>query len=191
MYKILSLFSLLIIPLFLAAQPKGKIQNVLLIMSDDLKASALPAYGDKICQTPNLDRLAATSMVFDRAYCQGLACHPSRPSMMRSIYPGSQKKPVTLGEHSAEIRHAYLTGGENLSYGRAQFPPQWRQWTGCARVLDGVSQHQVSGNLHPWSLPANEPRDRHPKDGGKAGNRYQGKILGCGGSGCSGRIGPG
>jgi len=68
-------------------------------MSDDLKASALPAYGDKICKTPNLDRLAATSMVFDRAYCQGLACYPSRPSMMRSIYPGSKKKPLTLGEH--------------------------------------------------------------------------------------------
>ena len=99
MQKIPNLFFLLIIPLFLTAQPKGKIQNVLLIMSDDLKASALPAYGDKICKTPNLDRLAATSMVFDRAYCQGLACYPSRPSMMRSIYPGSKKKPLTLGEH--------------------------------------------------------------------------------------------
>ena len=49
MNKIPSLFFLLIIPWFLAAQPKGKIQNILLIMSDDLKASALPAYGDKIC----------------------------------------------------------------------------------------------------------------------------------------------
>ncbi|NDH00848.1 MAG: iduronate-2-sulfatase, partial [Opitutae bacterium] len=56
-----------------SAQPNGKIKNILLIMSDDLKASALPAYGDPICQTPNLDRLAAQSMVFERAYCQGLA----------------------------------------------------------------------------------------------------------------------
>jgi len=68
-------------------------------MSDDLKASALPAYGDPICQTPNLDRLAAQSMVFERAYCQGLLCYPSRPSMMRSTYPGSKIKPITLGEH--------------------------------------------------------------------------------------------
>ncbi|MDG1356012.1 MAG: sulfatase [Opitutales bacterium] len=81
------------------AQPKGQIQNILLIMSDDLRGSALPAYGDKICQTPNLDRLAAQSMVFDRAYCQGLLCYPSRPSMMRSTYPGSKIKPITLGEH--------------------------------------------------------------------------------------------
>ena len=82
-----------------SAQPNGKIQNILLIMSDDLKASALPAYGDPICQTPNLDRLAAQSMVFERAYCQGLLCYPSRPSMMRSTYPGSKIKPITLGEH--------------------------------------------------------------------------------------------
>jgi iduronate 2-sulfatase len=81
------------------AQAYEKIKNILLVMSDDLKASALPAYGDQICKTPNLDRLAAQSMVFDRAYCQGLLCYPSRPSMMRSTYPGSKNKPITLGEH--------------------------------------------------------------------------------------------
>ena len=91
MHKIPNLFFLILVPLFLSAQPEGKIQNVLLIMSDDLKASALSIYRDKICKTPNLDRLASTSMVFDRAYCQGLACYPSRPSMMRSIYPGSKR----------------------------------------------------------------------------------------------------
>lgn len=81
------------------AEASGKIRNILLIMSDDLKASALPAYGNAICKTPNLDRLAASGMVFERAYCQGLACAPSRPSMMRSIYPGSKAKAPTIGEH--------------------------------------------------------------------------------------------
>ena len=44
----------------------GKIRNVLLIMADDLKASALPAYGDVVCKTPNLDRLAASGVVASR-----------------------------------------------------------------------------------------------------------------------------
>ncbi len=70
-----------------AREPAGRIKNVLLVMSDDLKASVLPAYGDTVCRTPNVDRLAASGMVFERAYCQGLACAPSRPSMLRSIYP--------------------------------------------------------------------------------------------------------
>jgi len=81
------------------AEHSGEIRNILLIMSDDLKASALPAYGNTVCKTPNLDRLAATGMVFERAYCQGLACSPSRPSIMRSIYPRSKASVPTIGEH--------------------------------------------------------------------------------------------
>ncbi|MDP7050916.1 MAG: sulfatase [Verrucomicrobiota bacterium] len=75
------------------------VKNILLIMSDDLKASVLSVYGGSVCKTPNLDRLAASGLVFDRAYCQGLACAPSRPSMMRSIYPKSKATAPTIGEH--------------------------------------------------------------------------------------------
>ena len=79
--------------------PAGKIKNVLFLISDDLKASVLPAYGNEVCKTPNLDRLAKSGMVFERAYCQGLACAPSRPSFMRSIYPKSKATAPTIGEH--------------------------------------------------------------------------------------------
>lgn len=68
-------------------------------MSDDLKASALPVYGNNVCETPNIDRLGKESVVFERAYCQGLACAPSRPSIMRSIYPSSHVQAPTMGEH--------------------------------------------------------------------------------------------
>lgn len=77
----------------------GKIKNILFIMSDDLKASVLNAYGNEVCKTPNIDRLAANGMVFERAYCQGLTCSPSRTSIMRSLYPNSKKKAPTIGEH--------------------------------------------------------------------------------------------
>ena len=35
-----------------------KIENVVFIISDDLKASVLGSYGDEVCHTPNIDRLA-------------------------------------------------------------------------------------------------------------------------------------
>lgn len=73
------------------------IRNVLLLVSDDLKASVLGCYGDEICSTPHLDALAGQSMVFERAYCQGLSCHPSRQSFMHSRYAGDRGS--TLGEH--------------------------------------------------------------------------------------------
>ncbi len=79
-----------------AASPR-QIKNVLLIVSDDLKAGVLGCYGDQVCETPNLDRLAGRGMVFERTYCQGTVCGPSRTSFMRSRI--TDKANLTLGEH--------------------------------------------------------------------------------------------
>ena len=81
-----------------AAETGGPaIRNILFLVSDDLKASVLGCYGDTICQTPHIDRLAERGMVFERAYCQGTWCKPSRTSFMRSRY--RDKGNPTLGEH--------------------------------------------------------------------------------------------
>ncbi len=73
------------------------VKNVLFIVSDDLRASVLGCYGDGMCKTPNVDRLAARGMVFERAYSQGTVCGPSRASFMRGRYHGGSE--ITLGEH--------------------------------------------------------------------------------------------
>ena len=79
---------------------EGRIKNVLFIISDDLKASVLGCYGDPFCKTPNIDQLAKNGMVFERAYCQGTSCGPSRQSLMFSRYQG--KAEVNLGQHFRE-----------------------------------------------------------------------------------------
>lgn len=56
--------------------------NILMIMADQLAPQALPFYGNRVCKTPHLDRLAANSVVFDNAYCNYPVCVPSRASMM-------------------------------------------------------------------------------------------------------------
>lgn len=61
--------------------------NVLFIISDDLTATALSCYGNTICQTPNIDRLAASGTRFTRALCQGTYCGPSRASFLSGYYP--------------------------------------------------------------------------------------------------------
>lgn len=76
------------------------VENVLLIVSDDLRANTLGCYGDRFCQTPNIDALARRGMLFERAYCQGTSCAPSRQSFMFSRYQGSS--PVNLGQHFRE-----------------------------------------------------------------------------------------
>src|SRR5439155_9755656 len=69
-----------------AADP-AKRPNVLLIISDDLTATALSCYGNAICKTPNIDRLAAEGTRFTRCFCQGTYCGPSRASLLSGYYP--------------------------------------------------------------------------------------------------------
>ncbi len=84
----------------LAEQDLPGIKNVLFIVSDDLKASVLGCYGDKVCHTPNIDRLASEGVVFERTYCQGVVCGPSRTSFMHSRYKGGAD--INLGRHFRE-----------------------------------------------------------------------------------------
>lgn len=70
-----------------AAPNSPKAWNVLFIISDDLTHNALSCYGNTVCRTPNIDRLAATGTRFTAAYCQGTYCGPSRASFMSGYYP--------------------------------------------------------------------------------------------------------
>ncbi|MDG2123128.1 MAG: sulfatase [Verrucomicrobiales bacterium] len=55
--------------------------NVLLILVDDLKP-ALGCYGDPHAKTPHIDKLAASALRFDLAYCNQAVCAPSRFTLM-------------------------------------------------------------------------------------------------------------
>src|SRR5690606_36364454 len=60
--------------------------NVLFIAVDDLRPE-IGAYGNPIIKTPNIDRLAATSTLFQNHYVQVPTCGASRASMLMGLLP--------------------------------------------------------------------------------------------------------
>ena len=82
--------------------------NFLFILTDDQSPESLSAYGNTVCQTPNIDRLAAEGMVLRDAHhmgsWSGAVCTPSRTMIMtgRTVWriPGAKGKKRRRSDNS-------------------------------------------------------------------------------------------
>ena len=119
----------------------AKPPNVLFIAVDDLRPE-LGCYGNPIVNSPNIDRLAARGVLFNKAYCQQAVCSPSRTAMMTGLRPDvtkvwdlethfrvAQPDCITLpqhfkanGYHCAALSKVYHVGFED---GRSWSEPHW------------------------------------------------------------------
>lgn len=92
--------------------------NILFFCSDQHQTAASGCYGHAEAQTPNIDRIAASGIRFNRAYCQSPVCVPARGSIITAQYPHTHGARIlqdalspntrTIAHHFAE--HGYQTG---------------------------------------------------------------------------------
>lgn len=120
----------------MAAEPRP---NVLLICVDDLKP-LLGCYGDRISQSPNIDRLAKRGLRFESAYCNQAVCSPSRNALLTGFrtsslgiydlgtnFRAANAEIVTLPQHFKQ--NGYRTEGLgkifHVGHGNHEDPASW------------------------------------------------------------------
>ena len=119
-----------------AAETAPQKPNVLFIVVDDLRPE-LGCYGKDYIKSPNIDGLAKSGMVFNRAYCQQAVCSPSRTSVMTGTRPDTTKvwdlstsfrvalpDVVTLGQHFKQNGY-FVQGMGKVYHGGLDDPATW------------------------------------------------------------------
>ncbi len=129
----------------LAAEEQRKPYNVLLIISDDLTATALGCYGNKLCRTPNIDRLASDGTRFSRAYCQATYCAPSRASMLFGYYPYATRAT------------GYTSGRDKVGPDKDSWPQHFRKNGYHSARISKVFHMGVPTDIAPGKDGADDP----------------------------------
>jgi arylsulfatase A-like enzyme len=89
----MSVFAVALLAAGAAAAPAPR-PNILFIMADDHAAHAISAYGSRVNETPNLDRLAREGVAFRKAFVTNSICTPSRASILTGSYSHKNGVPV-------------------------------------------------------------------------------------------------
>lgn len=85
-FATLCLGALLIAASARAQEPRPARPNIVFIMSDDHAAHAIGAYGSRVNETPNLDRLAREGAMLTNVFATNAICTPSRAAILTGQY---------------------------------------------------------------------------------------------------------
>jgi len=88
-YALLKFLKFPLLGLLLTVCPgcqKEKLPNILFIITDQQSINTIGAYGNEICKTPNIDRIADRGMIFRQCHVASYACSPSRASILTGLY---------------------------------------------------------------------------------------------------------
>ena len=86
--------------------------NIVFVFSDDHAVQAIGAYGSRINETPNIDRIAQEGAVFTNSFCANSICGPSRACIL-------------TGKHSH--LNGFLRNGNRFDGSQTTFPPLLQQ----------------------------------------------------------------
>ena len=134
--------------------------NILVIMSDQLKATASHLYGNSFCETPSMARMAQEGVLFRHAFTPHPLCVPARVSLWTGQFPhshGSRRNETLM---SPGVVHAfpiwkeagYTTGliGKNHCFQTAEDLALFDTW--CEISHGGLREGMVTRGMS-WFRP--------------------------------------
>ncbi|WP_105615374.1 sulfatase-like hydrolase/transferase [Vallitalea okinawensis] len=100
-----------------------KKKNLLFIFTDEQAVNTMKCYGNSKIKTPNMDRLAEESFIFEKAYVTQPVCTPSRSTLMTGLYPHTNG----CTENNIPLQHETpcLTEMGDLSSYRKAYYGKW------------------------------------------------------------------
>lgn len=115
------ILSLFLVAGRLAAADTAK-PNIVVFLSDDHSLLDSTVYGSKDIKTPNMQRLAAAGLTFDRAFVASPSCAPSRAALLTGLMPVRNGAEPNHSKPRAELKKlpAYLKelGYEVVAFGK-------------------------------------------------------------------------
>ena len=82
--RLIAILCLSFAQLIVSAQQKRP--NILVIFSDDHTQQTISAYGSKLMQTPNIDRIAKEGAIMKNTFVTNSICAPSRAVLLTGKY---------------------------------------------------------------------------------------------------------
>lgn len=169
--------------LMASAQAQNKKPNVLFIVVDDLNDYIALLKNYPLLKTPNLDRLAKSSVNFTRSYCAAPVCNPSRAAVLSGlapyktgVYDNADKMQASkeignatlLPEHFKANGYTTITRGKifHTLPGAARYRAMWDEDGGKGDYGPYTTQQNVSlpvrrpnFNYQEWTGPESDHPD--------------------------------
>lgn len=126
--------------------------NVVFLLADQLRASSLPAYGERQVQTPHIDRLAAEGVTLTQAVATCPVCTPYRAMLLTGRHPQTTGHVINF----LRTRHDEISIGDAFAHAgyRTAWIGKWHLHTGSfpqtSRVKDYVPEGRDRLGFQHW-----------------------------------------
>lgn len=141
--------------------------NFLVIIADDCTYNDLPAYGGVNARTPNIDRLTAEGLLFNRAYLAEAMCQPCRSELYTGQYPlrngcawnhsASQPQTTSMPHHLGKLGYRVGLAGKVHVKPQRAYPFEKVAGFDVSCVRNPTQPHQLGPIREFMTRDANQP----------------------------------